>query len=516
MEKSLFVTSNSKGEEIALLEDNKLVEFHQESSNKSYTVGDVYLGRIKRVNTSLNAVFVDVGHEKDAFLHYHDLGPQFVNLARFVKSVKEKKQRTASLNNFNLEPDIDKNGNVSKLFTKNQTVLVQVVKEPISTKGPRLTSEISLAGRYVVLVPFTNIVSVSKKIKESKERKRLKVLISSIKPANFGVIIRTAAEKVSVAELDQDIRNLVKKWEDAFKMLIRSKPPSRIVQEMDRAMGLLRDILTDSFTSIVIDNENIYQEVKSYIKMVSPEQEKIVKKYRGKTSLFENYGIHKQIKSSFGNTVTVPGGTYIIIEHTEAMHTIDVNSGNRPKSDDDQQTNILNVNLEAAQEIARQLRLRDMGGIVVIDFIDMRIASNRKLLHKKLHEFMENDRAKHTILPVSRFGLIQLTRERVRPEVSVKTAEVCAMCEGSGKVRPSILITDEIAQNLDYIIKEQNESKVSLHTHPFIAAFLTKKLFSIQWKWFFKYGKWIPIISESTYHLGQYQFFNSNDEAIRF
>src|SRR5690606_6040903 len=244
------------------------------------------------------------------------------------------------------------------------------VKEPISTKGPRLSCELSLAGRYLVLVPFSNVVSVSKKITSSEERKRLLRLIQSIKPENFGVIIRTVAENKEVAELDRDLRNLVTTWEEGMKRLLTASPRDKIIGEISKTSALLRDLLNESFDNIHIDDKKIYDELKTYIKTIAPEKEKIVKLYNGKSKIFESYGIERQIKSAFGQTVSLRGGGYLIIEHTEALHVIDVNSGNKSNREENQETTALSVNMEAAREIARQLRLRDMGGIIVVDFID--------------------------------------------------------------------------------------------------------------------------------------------------
>lgn len=514
MSNELFINSTPTGNRIALLQEKRLVEYNFERSGNTFNVGDIYLGTVTKVVPGLNAAFVDIGYEKDAFLHYHDLGPNVRSLNKYSKGVQTNQQATHKLNGFKLEPEIEKTGKIDKVLTKGQQILVQVVKEPISTKGPRLSCEISIAGRYLVLVPFSNAVSVSKKITEKEERQRLQRLITSIKPENFSVIIRTVAEKKEVAELDRDLKNLVKKWEDGFHKLKSAKPKEVIISEMDRTTSILRDMLNESFDSITIDDKALYDEVRSYIKSIAPEKEKIVKYYQGKEKLFEHTGIEKQIKTLFGRTVSLPGGGYLIIEHTEAMHVIDVNSGNKSNSESDQERTAMNVNVEAAREIARQLRLRDIGGIIVVDFIDMKEQENRNILHNRMKAEMEGDRSKYTILPLSKFGLMQITRQRVRPQMNVVTIEVCPTCGGTGKINASILVSDQIEQTLEHLLTKQNEKGITLELHPFLHAYFTKGLFSRRLKWFFTYKSWVKLEKNTALGLVEYRFRNKNDVEI--
>lgn len=516
MDKELIINANSSEVEIALLEDKFLVELHKEQNNNNYSVGDVYLGRVKKIMPGLNAAFVDVGYEKDAFLHYLDLGPQVRSLNKFSKAVQNgPANQKPQLETFKLEPDIEKTGKITQVLTSNQQVLVQIAKEPISTKGPRISSEISFAGRFLVLVPFSSRISISQKIKNAEERNRLKRLIQSIKPNNFGVIIRTVAENKKVAELDTDLRNLVEKWNTLSKRLITAAVPQKIISELDRTSAILRDLMNESFNNIHINDEVLYEDIKNYIRTIAPDKVDIVKLYKGKKNIFEFLGIDKQIKSSFGKTVTIKSGVYLIIEHTEAMHVIDVNSGHRVKKDNSQEKNALDVNIESAIEIARQLRLRDMGGIIVVDFIDMHEGKNRRALYQKLKDEMSKDHAKHTILPPSKFGLVQITRQRVRPEMNIEILEACPVCEGSGKIKPSIMIIDEIENNIRYLLHDQNEKSLKLTLHPYMHAFLIKGLYSLRMKWYVKYKKWIKIQPMSSYHLLEYHFFNSKDDEIK-
>ena len=515
MNKELIINSTSSEVEIALLEDKLLVELNKEKSNNEFAVGDIYLGKVKKIMPGLNSAFVDVGYGKDAFLHYLDLGPQINSLINYVKLGLSGTTTPLSIADIKFEEDIQKSGRINSVLKPNQQIIIQVAKEPISTKGPRVTSELSFAGRYVVMIPFSEKISVSQKIKSPEERNRLKRLIASIKPKNCGVIIRTVAENKLVADLDADLRALYKKWEIITKKIPTAKAPQKIIGEMDRTSAILRDMLNADFNNVIVNDVAVFEEIKNYILKIAPEKLGIVKLHTGKTHIFEQYGVDKQIKSSFGKTITIKSGTYLIIEHTEALHVIDINSGHRVNSEQNQEANVLEVNLEAATEVARQLRLRDMGGIIVVDFIDMNQGANRRKLYEKLKTEMTRDRAKHSILPPSKFGLVQITRQRVRPEMNVQILEKCPSCEGTGEIRPSVLLTDDIENNISYLIREQNEKYLSLFVHPYIYAYLTKGFFSIKWKWRYRYKRWIHLKPQSSYHFLEYHFFNQNEDEIK-
>lgn len=515
MIKELIIDSTPNGATIALLQDKQLVELHKETATNNYTVGDIYLGRIKKIMPSLNAAFVDVGYEKDAFLHYLDLGPQVQSLLKLTKQVRGGSYQAKLLDDLKLDADISKSGKISDVLTKNQLIPVQIAKEPISTKGPRLSSDLSIAGRYVVLVPFSEAISISKKIKSNTERTRLRKIVESIKPKHFGVIIRTVSEDKGVVELQKDLLDLISKWETFITRLPSTEPAKKILGEIDRTSTLLRDILNPDFQHIYVNDNAIYEEIRSYVHEISPDLENIVRLHKGKEPIFEHYGVEKQIKSTFGKTVNLAGGAYLVIEHTEALHVIDVNSGNRTANKENQEENAFQVNKEAAKEIARQLRLRDMGGIVVVDFIDMHRPQNRKELFDFLRDEMSHDRAKHTILPPSKFGLVQITRQRVRPEMNIVTNEVCPTCHGTGQIRPTILLLDDIETNFNYILVEQNEKSITLCVHPYVEAYIKQGLINRQMKWYFKYGQWIKVKSSPGYQITEFHFFNSKEEEIK-
>lgn len=516
MNVELVINSTPNEVVIGLLNDKRLIELHKEKNNVKFSVGDIYLGRVKKVMTGLNAAFVDVGYEKDAFLHYLDLGAQANSLFKYVDSVRNGKQNVSNLMYFKHEEEIKKDGKIDEVVKSGQYVLVQVAKEPISSKGPRITTEISIAGRYMVLIPFTDKVSVSSKIRSSEEKNRLKELVGKIKPKNFGIIVRTVAEGKSVSDIEGDLADLMAKWEECFKALQNAEPPFKLLGEADRTNVILRDFLNASFNAIHVNNEKLYDDLKSYISTISPDKVGILKHYDSKVPIFDSFGIDRQIKSLFGKSVFMKSGAYLVVEHTEALHVFDVNSGNRAKSDKSQEENALEVNLEAAVEVARQLRLRDMGGIIVVDFIDLHNPDNRKLLFDKLKEEMKSDRAKHNILPPSKFGLIQITRQRLRPEVNVEVLESCPSCNGSGKVEPSILFVDQIETNLRFIIKEQAAKDITLCVHPYILGYLKQGglLRSKQWKWFFEHKQWVKLMSSDSYAFMEYHFLNKDLDEI--
>ncbi|RYY35542.1 MAG: Rne/Rng family ribonuclease [Sphingobacteriaceae bacterium] len=515
MIKELIIDSSPNGATIALLQDKQLVELHKEQNTNNYTVGDIYLGKIKKIMPGLNAAFVDVGYEKDAFLHYLDLGPQVQSLLKLTKQVRSGGYQSKLLDKLKLEDDINKGGKISEVLQKGLVIPVQIAKEPISTKGPRLSADLSIAGRYVVLVPFSEVISISKKIKSNTERVRLRKIVESIKPKHFGVIIRTVSEGKGVTELQKDLLDLIAKWETLITKLPAVEPSKKILGEIDRTSTILRDILNSDFQSIHVNDNGMYEELRSYVHEISPDLESIVKLHKHRDPIFEHYGIEKQIKGAFGKTVNLAGGAYLVIEHTEALHVVDVNSGNRTANKENQEQNALQVNKEAAREIARQLRLRDMGGIVVIDFIDMHKPVNRKELFDYLRGEMAHDRAKHTILPPSKFGLVQITRQRVRPEMNIVTSEVCPTCHGTGAIRPTILLLDDIENNFNYILLEQNEKNITLCVHPYIEAYIKQGLYTRQMKWYFKYKQWIKVKSNPAYQITEFRFFSSKDEEIK-
>lgn len=533
MTSEVIVDVRAKEISIALLEDKRLVEYQQEGREAHFSVGNIYLAKVKKIMPGLNACFVNVGYERDAFLHYLDLGIRYRSLDKYMSLLGDG-TKDVSITKALGQSDLEKEGSVQNIVKQGQEVLVQIQKEPISTKGPRVSCDISFPGRFLVLIPFSDKISVSSKIKSSQERARLKQLIHSIKPKGFGVIIRTVAEGKRASELDLEIKILHRRWEETInkvrkarqaqkKIEAEAKSPQQALQnyrptlcyeETSRAVALLRDLFNPSYENIYINNKEVFDDIRAYVSMIAPTRLDIVKLYQGNVPIFDNFSVTRQIKSSFGRTVTYKHGAYLIIEHTEALHVVDVNSGNRSRSPEGQEVNALDVNLGAADELARQLRLRDMGGIIVVDFIDMAQPENRQKLYERMVENMKGDRARHNILPLSKFGLMQITRQRVRPIEEPNVEEICPTCEGSGKIKPSILFTDLLEGKIRQLSQQLHFKRIRLHVHPYVAAYLNKGLISLKRKWQFKYKTSIQLTPDEGLAYLQYQFYNDKGEEI--
>ena len=514
MNKELIINAAPQAVEIALLEDKKLVEMHNENANSSFGVGDLYLGKVKKLIPGLNAAFIDVGFEKDAFLHYSDLSPYIRSILKFTKlATNDTSPEGLNFENFQVEPEIVKTGKIAEVLSGKPNILVQILKEPIAAKGPRLSCEISLPGRYVVLTPFNDIIAVSRKIHSSEERKRLQKIVEAVKPKNFGVIVRTAAEGKPAAELHDDLLGLIATWKNMQQNLKGAIPPTKILAEEGKTNSILRDLLTEDFNKIVVNDKNIYNDTKTYLHRIAPEKLDILSFYNNGSPVFDAYGVTRQVKASFGKTVNLPSGAYLIIEHTEALHVIDVNSGYKSVGNNQEQ-NALETNLEAAAEIARQLRLRDIGGIIVVDFIDMKLPENKKKLAEQMDLFMRKDRAKHAVLAISKFGLMQITRQRMKPETNINTMELCPSCGGTGKVSSTLVLEDEIEKNLSYLIMQKHKG-LTIEVHPILYAYLTKGFPSKRMKWRIKFKERIKIQPNTNYHLTEFHFFDKSNEEIK-
>lgn len=502
---------------IALLEDKRLAEFQQEGRLAHYAVGNIYLARVRKTMPGLNACFVNVGSERDAFLHYLDLGAHWPWSEKYYSHTLSK-QRYLPLQQVSApQEECGKDGHIQDVLKAQQQLLVQIVKEPISTKGPRITCELSFAGRYLVLMPFNDKVNVSTKITERTERARLKQIVQSFKPKNVGIIIRTVAEGCKATDLEQEITVLYQRWEQTMKRAIeasRSDKPTLVYEETSRAVALLRDLFNPSYESIYVNDAEVHQEIAEYVGFIAPERRNIVKHYTGKLPIFDNFGVTRQVASSFGRIVTYKHGAYMYIESTEAMHVVDINSGNRSKQNDGQELNALDVNLASADELARQLRLRDMGGIIVVDFIDMAEAEHRQALYERMCANMANDRAKHTILPLSKFGLMQITRQRVRPAMEVQVEESCPTCHGTGTIKSALLYTDALEGKIDHLVHGMGVRRFTLQLHPFVHAFVTRGLWSLKRRWQFQYSWRISIIPNQQMSFLQYRFLDSDGNEI--
>lgn len=515
MANELFISATEEGLQIAILENKKLVELQNEKKNSLFQVGDIFVGKVKKILPGLNAVFVDIGYSRDAFLHYSDLGPQIQSQTRYIKAVMASRANIVPLGRFSSVPDIDKHGKIMDVLRVGQTVIVQIMKEAISSKGPRLSSQLSIAGQYLILLPFSSEVSISRKFKSLEEKKRLKALLDGVRPAQMGLIVRTAAEGCEFPKLQAELELLLQKWERIVEEAASARSVKKIYSEMDRTSSILRDMLSVGFDAIYVDDPNVYNDVLDYLETHQPDKKKILTLKRSRQPFLEVFGIDKQIKVLFGKTVGLSNGSYLVIEHTEALHVFDVNSGRVRFSEGTPESHALATNMEAATEVARQLRLRDMGGIIVVDFIDQKLPESRKRIFEHLRKEMSRDRARHTILPMSRFGLIQITRQRVRPEVNIPNEETCPTCDGTGKIRPSILLADEINNNVDYLLRRSKIRKLKIIANPFVAAYFTTGIPNRQFKWFMKYGKWIEILSNNSQPFSTVKYFDEHNEEIK-
>ncbi|MBR4850523.1 MAG: Rne/Rng family ribonuclease [Tidjanibacter sp.] len=515
MNRELIIEVTASEVTIALVEDKQLVELSKEACKSGFAVGDIYLGKVRKIMPGLNAAFVNIGHERDAFIHYLDLGPHFTSLHKLVAALSTKK-KNVRFESIRLDQPLPKSDKLANHISGGQPIMVQIAKEAISTKGPRLTADISLAGRNVVLIPFSNKISISQKIRSTAEKKRLKKIVDNVLPKNYGVIVRTAAQGKSDVDIEQDILSLIKKWEQSLEGIKTKVPPVQLLSEMSRANTIIRDSLNSSFNAIHVNDEAIYNEIREYVKVIAPEKLKIVKLYKGSQPIFDNFDISRQIKSLFAKYVSLKRGAYLIIEHTEALHVIDVNSGNRAKVADDQESTAMDVNLSAAAEIARQLRLRDMGGIVIIDFIDLHKAENRQKLYEEMQKLMSTDKAKHTILPLTKFGLMQITRQRVRPEAISKAEETCPTCGGTGKISPSILVDKQIENQIAYYAIEKRMRSLRVVANPILAAYLKEGgLMSIRRRWCRKYFCSVKVVVDQSLGIVDYKIADRKNKELK-
>ena len=514
MSNELIIKKSSSGIEIALLSDKKLTEFHQETVDSPFHVGDFYLGKVRKISPSLNAAFVHIGGEKDGFLTYFDLGPNVRSLQKFVRMALDGNRNAGDLDAFELEEQTVKTGKIGSVLKSGEQLLIQVMKEPIANKGPKITCDISLPGRYFILVPFSRQVSISKKIGNAKEKARLKDIAYSLKPKNFGVIVRTVSEGVALEELDKDLRELLRKWDELVIGLRKASVGQKVIGNANRVDSLLRDILNDSFTQISVDDVEIHASLKKTLDKYNVDSNKILRLYQGKLPIYDQYGVNKQIKSLFGKNVPFSGGAYLVIEHTEALHVIDVNSGNTSFDPSDREENVFKVNTEAVDEIARQIRLRDMGGIIVIDFIDMKDPKKKAALHQALRDAMQKDRARHNILPMSKFGLVQLTRERVRPALEIATSELCSTCMGTGMVDSSVQLIGKIENEITYLWENMNQKGITLRANALITHYFKAGLPSIRMKWFLKHKRWLHLETDPNLPITGYELINADKQII--
>jgi len=499
----LVVSTESNELKIALLENNRLLEYRIEDKNNYFSVGDCFLGKVVKVSKNLNAAFIDVGYKKYGFLPYTSLSKYFTNYSNFIHDIRDN--NNVKLSTYRLDEILDKDGNISDIISENQNILVQIEKEPISLKGPRLSTSITLSGKYFVLLPFSNEVHISKNITDNKEQERLINFVNSSRPNNFGVIIRTAAEGLDDNTLSDDLTQLLKKWGTALTKLKNANIGDKIISEDNKIITIIKNMLSTPLDTIYIDDEALYIQIKNFIISEHICNEKILKLYSNKSdSLFNYKDIKKQIQISMNKYVNIDGGGYLIIEQTEAMLVIDVNSGIQNDFSDHEEM-AYHVNVIAAQEIVRQLRLRDIGGIISIDFIDMETVEHKMSIYELMKEYMKNDKHQHLVLPLSRFNVMQITRQRLKPIENVDIYEVCPMCRGNGRIEPVIQIADKIEKKLLDMLQNKNVKNFTVIVHPFLYNYFTKGLFSKRIKWWIKYKKWIKFKQDFSFGMIDYK-----------
>ncbi len=509
MKHVLLVHKNRRFVELAILEDGQLVELHREPLQKPFGVGDIFLARVKKVMSALNAAFIDVGYERDGFLHYFDLGPQIRSQQKFLRLILDSGQYIP-LESFRAENDIHKEGNIKEVLRPHEPLLVQIMKEPISTKGPRLSSQLTFAGNYVVFIPFGKGVAVSRKFKDYERRQYLKKVLEGWIPPNMGMIVRTAAENISIEQIKEEFLKLKTTWESMIQQLLQQRKaaiPRKIFNEQSKVATLIRDTLSIGFDEILVDTPALYEEIKSYMAENHPDQIKKVRLVQSRQGLFHDKHIYRQIKQQFGKIVPLSNGSYLVIEHTEAANIIDVNSGSQRVKEGDPEQMALEINLEAAKEIARQLRLRDLGGIIIVDFIDQKLPENRKKVADALKAALEKDRAKTTVLPMSKFGIVQITRQRSRPALKMTTEETCPCCEGKGKIQSPLAILPRIEKDL----LQYRERIIPLYAHPFVISYL--KTTGFQWRWLWQHKQWVQLKSREDFPLLHYHIGKHPPEA---
>ncbi len=537
MKKDIIINSTANEHRIAILEDGKLAELFVETPGKARNVGDIYLGRIAKVMPGIRAAFVNIGMEQDAFLHFSDVGSieEFNVLFDDEDDEKDDDAPTtgeagkevvagggdgapasgeiAVMSDRRREPSGRRQppGYQDVNLQKGQSILVQITKEPVGKKGVRVRSAISLPGRFLVLIPFDGKVGASKKLNNFKEKRRLRRAVRSMLPKGFGAIIRTVADGKSEEMLKQDLDELIKTWQGIEKAVKSENPPALIYKDMNTTSSVIRDLFQDTVEHVVVDDKKLYKETRAYVQWMSPDMLGRVEYYREKEPIFDKYGIEKDIQTLFSKKIWLKSGGYLFIEKTEAMTVIDVNSG-RYAATKEQELNSLRTNLESAREVCRQLRLRDIGGLIVVDFIDLEDEKNRKKIYDEMKKELRKDRAKMTVLPMTEFGLMQITRQRIRQSVQMSFSESCPMCGGTGLVQSKTSTVNQIERWIKRFKSEKREYRLELRVNPTIAEYLTHGTISRITKMQFKFFVKLKLVSDPTLLHDDFRFISQRQK----
>jgi ribonuclease G len=532
MRKEIIINATANEIRIAITEEKRLAELFVETPEKERLVGDIYLGKIAKVMPGIRAAFVDVGMKQDAFLHFSDIGSTFNDYTSLIGD----EDSDVDTSEDNDDEDAPSGGNGSDTatqtapapvkteprkeqaprreggqglqipnLTKGQDIIIQITKEPVGKKGVRVTSEVSLPGRFLVLLPFDGKIGISKKIFNFKEKRRLRRIVRSILPPGFGVIVRTVAQDKEEAALKQDLESLIETWREIEKAVKSEQAPALLYKDMSTTSSVIRDLFTDNVDRVVTDSKKLYKEIRAYLNLVSPALVDKIEFYKEREPIFDVYGIEKEIATCLSPKVWLKSGGYIIIEQTEAMVVVDVNSG-RYAAKREQEMNSLRTDLEAAREVCRQLRLRDIGGIIVIDFIDLEDERNKKKVYDEMRKEFRKDRAKATVLPMTEFGLVQITRQRIRQSILHSFSEPCPVCGGAGLVQSKSSIVNQIDRWIRRFKSESKELRLNLRVHPSIADYLREGTISRLTKIKFKFFVRIKIEEDPKLPVSEFHF----------
>ncbi len=507
MKNQIIIHASGKQTRIALLEDGELAQLFIESDENQRTVGNIYVAKVHKVMSGIRAAFIDMGTPKDAFLHFSDAGDhlkEYVQMLNGKDAIPKNVRNELKKTNFDKISNYEKQNWAGKILRPGQKLMVQIVKEPIGSKGPRISTDITVAGRFLVLIPMGEYIAVSRKINNHKERRRLKSVVGSMVPDGFGVIIRTVAKGKDEEAIEDDMRDVLKKWEGILERLENAKPPALLYKDLDMTESLVRDLFAKQYDRVLVDDQEMYKKIKSYVSQVAPQMIPNVELYKGREHIFDFMKIAKDVDSIFSPRVRMPSGGYLIFEQTEAMYVVDVNSGPYAAKEK-QEDNSLKTNLEAAREVAKQLRLRDIGGIIVVDFIDLRSNKNRKKIYDELKKEFKKDPAKTNVIGMSDFGLVQITRQRIRPSVVNSVSKVCPTCGGSGNVVTKNTIIADLDAWLSKFRTTTDYRAVDIYINPYLKAYLEKGLLSIRRKWMFRYWLKITLVGDETISLNEYK-----------
>ena len=513
MKNQIIIHSTEDQARIALLEDGELAQLFIQSEENQRTVGNIHVAKVHKVMSGIKAAFIDMGTPKDAFLHFSDAGD---HLDEYIAMLNGKNaipnHAKPDLKNKEKLANHQKQALAGKILRNGQKLLVQIVKEPIGSKGPRISTDITIAGRFLVLIPMGDYIAVSKKISNYKERRRLKNVLGDMVPDGFGVIVRTVAQGQDEKAIEDDLRDVLRKWEKILDKLETAKPPSLLHRDLDMTESLIRDLFAKNYERVLVDDPKMYRQIKSYVSQIAPEMAQNVHQYKGKKHIFDQMGIAEDVNSIFNPRVRMKSGGYLIFEQTEAMYVVDVNSGPyaaKAKQED----NSLKTNLDAAREIAKQLRLRDIGGIIVVDFIDLRDDKNRKKIYDELKKEFRKDPAKTNMLGMSDFGLVQITRQRIRPSVINSVSKVCPMCGGSGDVISDDTILTDIESWLSKFKHASEYRAVDLYVNPYMKTLINKGMFSKRWKWMSKLHIKITLVADESIPLSRFKVTLSGSDV---